>query len=67
MSKRGLGMRLKALREAKGMTQVELCRKANLGQGYLAQLEGGIKKNPSLGILEKLAKALGVNVGRLLE
>jgi len=35
--------------------------------GYIAQLEGGLRKNPSLPALRKLALALGVPVAELLE
>jgi XRE family transcriptional regulator, master regulator for biofilm formation len=53
-------------REAKGMTQRDLAAKAKVTQGYVAQLEMGMKKNPSLDILKRLAKALGVPVTELL-
>ena len=55
-----LGRMIKKLREAKGLTQVQLAERAQIGQGYLAQLEGGIKKNPSLAVLKRLARAVGV-------
>ncbi len=67
MSPLRLGKVLKTLREEKGLKQVELARKAKLTQPYLAQLEAGVKKNPSLGILKRLAKALGVPVTELLK
>ena len=35
-------------------------------QGVEAALEGGLRKNPSLPTLKKLAKALGVPVAELL-
>jgi transcriptional regulator with XRE-family HTH domain len=54
-------------REAKGMTQRDLAAKAKVTQGYVAQLEIGMKKNPSLEILKRIAKALGVPVTELLE
>ena len=54
-------------RESKGMTQRDLAAKAKVTQGYVAQLEMGMKKNPSLDILKRLAKALGVPVTELLE
>ena len=34
--------------------------------GYIAQLEMGLRKNPSLKVLKKLARALGVPVTELL-
>ena len=61
------GSVLRELREAKGLTQIELVKKAKLAQSYLATLEGGGKKNPSLAILTRLAKALNVPVTELLE
>ncbi len=45
----------------------ELAKSAKMPPGYLAELEAGKKKNPSLGVLKKLAKALGVPVTELLE
>jgi transcriptional regulator with XRE-family HTH domain len=38
-----------------------------VSQAYLAELERGTKKNPSLPVLRRLAKALGVPVTALLE
>ena len=57
---------LKTLREEKGLTQVDLANKAKVERTYIVKLESGDKKNPSLGILRKLAKALGVPVAELL-
>lgn len=57
---------IRGLRDAKGLTQVELAKRAKVTRGYLAQLEAGYKTNPSLPTLRKLAKALGVPVTELL-
>ena len=57
---------LKTLREANGLTQTDLARKAKVTQAYIAQLEAGVKKNPSLVTLGRIAKALKVKVGDLL-
>ena len=57
---------LKTLREGKGLTQVDLAHKAKVERTYIVKLESGDKKNPSLDILKKLAKALGVPVTELL-
>lgn len=67
MSFRRLGNMLRQLREAKGLTQVEVAKRAKMTQTYVAKLESGDKKNPSLAILKRLAKALGVPVTELLE
>jgi DNA-binding XRE family transcriptional regulator len=58
--------KLKRLRERKGLTQVELAAKARITQPYLAQLESGVRLNPSLDVLKRLAEALGVAVRDLL-
>lgn len=48
------------------MTQAALAEAAGVHRIYIAQIEGGTKV-PSIATLEKIAKALGVKVGRLLE
>ena len=71
MTPKRLGMRIKELRKQKGLTQETLAKKAGIHPIYLAQLEGSAKnpptRTPSLPVLEKLAKALKVKVGELLE
>jgi transcriptional regulator with XRE-family HTH domain len=59
-------MRLKELREQKGLTQEGLAKKAGVSRAYLSRLEMG-RHDPPLSRLRKLATALGVKVGRLLE
>ena len=49
------------------MTQDEVARKANVTKPYLSQLETGARKNPSLPVLRRLARALRVPVTELLE
>jgi transcriptional regulator with XRE-family HTH domain len=58
---------LRSLRTSREMGLRELAKKAKVPPGYLAELEAGHKKNPSLAVLRKLAKALGVPVTELLE
>jgi transcriptional regulator with XRE-family HTH domain len=67
MSPKRLSRVLKTLREEKRLTQVDLAKRARVTQSYVAMLEGGNKANPSLAILKRLAKALGVPVTALLE
>jgi len=59
-------MRLKKLRAERGMTQEALAEKAGISRSYIARLELG-RQDPTLGTLEKLAKALKVPVAKLLE
>ena len=61
-----MAMRLKALREKRQLSQEALARKAGISRTYLARLETA-RQDPTLSTLEKLAKALGVKVTRLLE
>ncbi len=58
--------RLKELRERRGWTQEQLAKKAHVGRPYLARLETA-RQDPTLRTLEKLAKALGVKVAKLIE
>ncbi|HEY5988732.1 MAG TPA: helix-turn-helix transcriptional regulator [Streptosporangiaceae bacterium] len=54
-------------RERQSMTQEELAKRARVTQAYVTHLERGIRKNPSLAVLKRLARALGVPVTELLE
>lgn len=58
---------LKRLREAKGLTQTQLARRAKVTRPYVTMLESGAKKAPSLETLRRLARALGVSVSALIE
>lgn len=58
--------RVKVLRGERGLTQMELAARAGISRGYLSRLEIALQ-DPTLGVLEKLARALGVKVARLLE
>ena len=49
------------------MTQEELAKGAKVARSYIALIETGRKKNPSLDILKRLARALSVPVTELLE
>ena len=66
MNGKRLGMNVKRIRERRGWTQAALADKADMHRVYLAQIEAGTKI-PSIPALEKLAKALKVKVGSLLE
>ena len=62
-----LGDVLKALREKQGWTLEDLTKRAKVSFVYISQLERGKRKNPSLVVLKRLARALGVPVAELLE
>jgi transcriptional regulator with XRE-family HTH domain len=61
-----MAARLKRLRAQRGMTQEQLAAKAGISRPYLARLETA-RQDPTLSTLEKLAKALRLKVGRMLE
>ena len=44
----------------------QVAQKAGVTKNYITMLERGERKNPSLNIVKKLAKALGVPVPKLL-
>ncbi len=62
-----LGTTIRRLREARGLTQGALARRAGISRVYVAVLEGGYRANPSVAVRKRLAKALGVSVMELLE
>ena len=66
MSSEKLGMTLRRMRNRKKLTQVALGKRAKVHPVYIAQIEAGTKV-PSIATLEKIAEALGVKVGKLLE
>ena len=65
-SRKTLRTVLKEIRTKKGWSQRELAEKAETTGAYIAMLETGRKQNPSLAVLKRLAKALGVPVTELL-
>jgi transcriptional regulator with XRE-family HTH domain len=67
MTPKRLSTIIRQRREEQGLSQLALAKKAGVAQGYISSLEAGEKKNPSIGVLKKLARALGVAVGELLE
>ena len=56
--------RLKAIRNLRNMTQLQVCMKTDLGQGYLSDLESG-RRAGTPETIAKLAKALKVPVNWL--
>ncbi len=60
-----IGKRLRAMREAKGLSQGDIERRSGLLRSYISRVEGGYTA-PSLVTLEKFAKALGVDSYQVL-
>jgi DNA-binding XRE family transcriptional regulator len=59
-----VGLNLQRLRRDKGLSQEELADCASVHQTYLSGVEGG-KRNPSIGVLARIAAALGVDIEEL--
>lgn len=57
--------RLREMRHAAGMTQLELARQGQFNVSYVTRLENG-QTAPGIDLVERLAKALGVSVNDLL-
>ncbi|WP_150462186.1 helix-turn-helix domain-containing protein [Nesterenkonia ebinurensis] len=57
-----IGRRIRALRQRRGLTLVQLAKQADLSHPFLSQIERG-HAHPSLSSLERICRALGV--GRL--
>jgi len=60
-----IGLNIAALRKAKGLTQEELGHRAKIHQTYLSNVEQG-RRNPSLVVLDRLAKALKVELEEIV-
>ena len=67
MTPRRLATVIRELREQRNLTQEELAKRAKVTRSHLSLLEAGHRKNPSLDILKRLARTLGVPVTDLLE
>ena len=61
-----VGRNVKRARLRRGWTQRELAERVGIGQVYVAQIEGAARE-VSLSMLGKLAKALRMKPGRLLD
>ncbi|ARS41852.1 transcriptional regulator [Sphingobacteriaceae bacterium GW460-11-11-14-LB5] len=60
------GNKIKALREAKGLSQEAFANLANIDRTYLPGIEKG-KRNVSITVIQKLAIALNVSPGSLFD
>ena len=60
------GKRLRALREERGWSQEEFADRAGLHRTYVCAVERG-GRNPTLSVLERLSKALGISITAMLQ
>ena len=61
-----LGENLKRIRTEKGISQGDIARALEMDKSFVSNIENG-KTNPTLATIAKLAKAIGVSVGELME
>lgn len=59
-------LKIRELRKSKGLTQVELAKKLDITQACLSEIETGVT-DPSLKLLKKWAKELGVRISELID
>ena len=60
------GLRLRALRQKHGWTQVEMAEKFGIDRAYISDMERG-KKNVCLPTLEIIAKGFGITISQVLK
>lgn len=61
-----IGKNIKKYRAKLGLTQEDLARKAEVRYTTLTKIESDVIKNPSVYIVEKIAKALKVSIEELI-
>jgi len=61
-----LGLNIRRLREAKGWSQEAYADEAGIHRTYVSDIERG-SRNPTISVVEKLARPFGVSPGSLLE
>jgi len=62
-----LGKKIKSLRLKLKLSQDELARKADIPYTTLTKVETGVIKKPSVFVMAKLAKTLGVSIEDLIK
>lgn len=63
--KRRLGLNVRRLREAKGVSQEAFAFEAGIHRTYVSDIERGAR-NPTITVVERLAESLGVTASDLL-
>jgi FMN phosphatase YigB (HAD superfamily)/DNA-binding Xre family transcriptional regulator len=66
MDERSLGKQLQKARLTAGLTQQQLCHKANLSFSTLTKIERGAIKSPSIFTIQSIADALSISLDELV-
>ncbi|MGE7905337.1 helix-turn-helix domain-containing protein [Peribacillus sp. NPDC094092] len=61
-----IGYRVKSLREERKMSISELSTKSGVAKSYISSLERNLQTNPTILVLEKIARILCIKVDALL-
>lgn len=61
-----LGLNIRRLREAQGWSQEDYADRAGIHRTYVSDIERG-RRNPTVTVVEKLAKPFAVSAGSLLD
>lgn len=61
-----LGQNIRRLRQSKGWSQEDYADRAEIHRTYVSDIERG-RRNPSLTVIERLAKPFEIAPGRLLD
>ncbi len=61
-----ISLNIKEMRERKGISRVVLAERIGVHPSYVSHLENGIKTNPTLEVLQAIAKELNCKVSDLL-
>lgn len=61
-----IGDNIKKIRKRLGLTQDALARKADVPYTTLTKLESNVVKKPSVQLVAKIAKVLGVSIEELI-
>jgi transcriptional regulator with XRE-family HTH domain len=64
--RRQLGLNVKKLRKRKGWSQEDLALESDLHRTYISGIERGAR-NPTILVIDRLARTLGIPPGRLLD
>lgn len=62
-----LGKKIRELRLKNNLSQDELARRADVPYTTLTKIEVGVIKKPSVFVVAKIAKALGISLDKLIK
>ena len=62
-----IGKNIKRIRQAKGISQDRLSKRADLALNTIVNIESGRNSNPTIETLKKIADALEVSIEELLK